>query len=91
MNLLYFVMIPLWVVLGLLCGWLAGVVWKKPRPFGMGGDLIAGLLTVIIVGLADWFLVPAIGIHGISVLIIAILEPVIGAFIVFWLMRLYKK
>ncbi len=90
MNLI-FIMVVVWVVLGLLCGWLAGMLWKSARPFGMEGDLIAGFLTVVIVGLADWFLLPAIGIHGISVLIIAILEPVIGAFLVFWLMRIYKK
>lgn len=90
MNLLM-IMIALWVVLGLVCGWLAGVFWKKERPFGMRGDLIAGLVTVVLVGLADWYLMPAIGIHGISVLVIAILEPVISAFIVFWLMRIYKK
>ncbi len=85
------IMIVIWVILGLLCGWLAGLLWKAPRPFGLGGDLIAGLLAVVIVGLADWYLLPVIGIHGVSVLIIAILEPVISAFIVFWLMRVYKK
>jgi len=46
-----------WIVIGLLAGWLAGVVMPG-RGFGLIGDLIIGLMGAFIGGLIMNVLVP---------------------------------
>ena len=41
------------VVVGLIMGAVAGLVWKDNRPYGATGDYIASVITTVIVGLID--------------------------------------
>ena len=47
-----------WIVIGLLAGWLAGVIMPG-RGFGLIGDLIVGLVGAFIGGLVMDILVPS--------------------------------
>lgn len=79
------------IVVGLLMGWIAGFIWKDNRPIGVQGDYIASVITAIVIGLIDWFVIPAMGFsEGLRNLGVA-LEPAIGALIVLWIIRAAKK
>ena len=76
---------------GLLIGALAGLIWKENRPLGVSGDYIASILSAIIMGLVDWFLIPAMGFSQSIRWIGVILEPPAAALIVLWLIRKAKE
>jgi len=46
-----------WIVIGLLAGWLAGVIMPGPG-FGLIGDLIVGLIGAVIGGFVVGLLAP---------------------------------
>ena len=74
-------------LVGLLLGWLADKVFKGERPKGLSGDLIAGVITAIAIGLLDWYVIPAMGFSPTMRLLGVIFEPAIGALLVLWLIR----
>ena len=74
-------------VVGLLLGWLADKIFKGERPKGLSGDLIAGVITAVAIGLLDWYVIPAMGFSSTMRLLGVIFEPAIGALIVLWLIR----
>ena len=79
------------IVVGLVIGWLAGFIWKGKRPIGVQGDYIAAVITAIVVGLLDWYVIPAMGFsESLRNLGVAI-EPALGALIVLWIIRLAKR
>ena len=79
------------IVVGLVVGWLAGFIWKGKRPIGVQGDYIAAGITAIVVGLLDWYVIPAMGFsESLRNLGVAI-EPALGALIVLWIIRLAKR
>ena len=89
MNIL--ILIVVMIVVGLLMGWIAGFIWKDNRPIGVQGDYIASIITAIVVGLLDWYVIPAMGFSdGLRNLGVA-LEPAISALIVLWIIRAAKK
>ena len=47
--------------IGVIIAALAGLIWKENRPIGVSGDYIASILSAIIMGFVDWFLIPAMG------------------------------
>ena len=49
------VMFALWVLVGLLAGWLAGVVIKRGG-YGLRGDIILGLIGSLVGGGIIWAL-----------------------------------
>jgi uncharacterized membrane protein YeaQ/YmgE (transglycosylase-associated protein family) len=49
------VMLALWVLVGLLAGWLAGVLLKHGG-YGMGEDLLLGLVGSLVGGGVVWAL-----------------------------------
>nr|NIM07543.1 hypothetical protein [Armatimonadota bacterium]NIO99024.1 hypothetical protein [Armatimonadota bacterium] len=55
------VLVLLMVAVGLIIGALAGPIWKGNRPIGVRGDYIAAILTAVIIGLFDWYLIPVLG------------------------------
>ena len=81
----------IWIVIGLLVGALASVVTKSDPPYGIGVDIGASVLTMIIVGLGDYFIMPLIGIEGTLRFAITILEPIAGVVLVLWLLRFIKR
>jgi uncharacterized membrane protein YeaQ/YmgE (transglycosylase-associated protein family) len=79
------------IVVGLLMGALAGVIWKGNRPIGVQGDYVVAVITAVIVGLLDWFVIPAMGFSETLKYIGVALEPALGALIVLWVIRRAKR
>ncbi|HEY7200638.1 MAG TPA: GlsB/YeaQ/YmgE family stress response membrane protein [Candidatus Dormibacteraeota bacterium] len=74
-----------WIIVGLIAGWLAGVVMKGGG-YGLVGDLIVGLVGALLGGfLASFFISGSVGLIGSiivafigAVVLIAILRAVTG-------------
>ena len=71
-----------WIIVGLVAGWLTGMVMKGGG-YGIVGDLIVGLLGALIGGF-----VVGLFIHGSVGLIGSIIVAFIGAVILLALLRL---
>jgi uncharacterized membrane protein YeaQ/YmgE (transglycosylase-associated protein family) len=79
------------VVVGLLMGWVAGLIWKDNRPYGVRGDYLAAVITAVAVGLLDWFVIPAMGFSDTMRNLGVAMEPALGALLVLWVIRKAKK
>lgn len=79
------------VVAGLLMGVIAGWIWKDNRPYGATGDYLIAVVTAVIVGLMDWYVIPAMGFSDTMKYIGVILEPALGALLILWLVRVAKR
>ena len=85
------VMIAVWIVIGLLMGVLAGLIWEGERPFGEAGDYLLSIAATVITGLLDWYIVPLVSEEAVVRLIAALIEPPLVALLVLWLVRKLKK
>ena len=85
------ILIGIMIVVGLVVGYIAGLIWKDERPIGVKGDYIVAILSAIVIGLLDWFVIPAIGFSQTLKLIGVVLEPPFGALAVLWVIRIAKK
>ncbi len=79
------------VLVGLLMGFIAGLIWKDDRPIGVGGDYAVAVVSTVIMGLIDWYLIPALGFSETMKWVGIIFEPALGALLVLWLIRVAKK
>jgi uncharacterized membrane protein YeaQ/YmgE (transglycosylase-associated protein family) len=79
------------VIVGLIIGALAGVIWKDNRPIGVTGDYVAAVITTVIVGLLDWYVIPAMGFSDSIRLLGIVLEPPLSALLVLWVIRKAKQ
>ncbi len=79
------------VVVGLIMGFVAGLIWKDNRPIGVTGDYVASVITTMIVGLMDWYLIPALGFSNTMKIIGIMLEPALAALLVLWIIRKAKQ
>lgn len=85
------ILVIVMLVVGLFIGWLAGPIWKNRRPIGVAGDYIAAVITAVVVGLMDWFVIPAMGFSDSIKYLGVALEPALGALIVLWVIRAARK
>jgi len=85
------ILIVAMVVVGLIIGWLAGPIWKGKRPIGARGDYIAAVVTAVIIGLMDWYVIPAMGFSDTLKYLGVAIEPALGALLVLWLIRVAKR
>ena len=85
------ILIVAMIVVGLIVGWLAGPIWKNKRPIGVRGDYIAAVVTAIVVGLMDWYVIPAMGFSESFRNMGVAIEPALGALLVLWIIRAAKK
>jgi uncharacterized membrane protein YeaQ/YmgE (transglycosylase-associated protein family) len=85
MNLL--LVIGFLVVIGALLGYLAGPLFGEPAPYGLTGDLVIGIATCVLVGLLDWFVIPALGFSDRLKYLGVAIEPAIFALLVLWLVH----
>jgi uncharacterized membrane protein YeaQ/YmgE (transglycosylase-associated protein family) len=85
------ILIVAMIVVGLIIGWLAGPIWKNKRPIGVRGDYIAAVITAVVVGLIDWFVIPAMGFSDNLRNLGVAMEPALGALLVLWIIRQAKK
>lgn len=79
------------VVVGLIMGFVAGLIWKDNRPYGASGDYIIAVITAVTLGLFDWFVIPAMGFSDMMRNIGLLFEPALGALLVLWLVRKAKQ
>ena len=79
------------IAVGFLMGYLAGLIWKDNRPIGVRGDYIAAIISAIVMGLIDWFLIPAMGFGDAIRLLGIIFEPPATALIALWIIRKAKE
>lgn len=79
------------IAVGFLMGYIAGLIWKDNRPIGVRGDYIVAILSAVVMGLIDWFLIPAMGFGDAIRLLGVILEPPATALIVLWVIRKAKE
>lgn len=87
------VMLILFVIVGLLIGWLLPAAFKSKRPYGLNGDLIASVAAMLAFGVLEWFwLLDAIGLgHPVWLkMLFAVIDSAFGAAIVLWIMRRVK-
>ena len=87
----YLILIGAMVIVGVVMGFVAGLIWKDNRPIGVAGDFIVAILTAINVGLLDWIIIPEMGFSDRIKILGVILEPPLGALAVLWIIRVAKK
>jgi uncharacterized membrane protein YeaQ/YmgE (transglycosylase-associated protein family) len=78
--------IIIWIIVGAIAGWLAGMV-VKGTGFGLIGDIIVGIVGAVIAG----WLLPQIGIVIGGGIIAAIIDAFIGAVILLLIIKLIKR
>jgi uncharacterized membrane protein YeaQ/YmgE (transglycosylase-associated protein family) len=79
------------VIVGLIMGAVAGLIWKDNIPYGVTGDYIASVITTVVVGLIDWYVIPLLGFSDTIKIIGIIFEPALSALLVLWIMRKAKQ
>jgi len=79
------------IAAGLIAGYLAGLIWKDERPIGVQGDYYVAIITTIVVGLLDWYVIPAMGFSDTIKYIGIASEPLLGALAVLWIIRKSKQ
>jgi uncharacterized membrane protein YeaQ/YmgE (transglycosylase-associated protein family) len=85
------ILVIIMLVVGLIMGWIGGLIWKDKRPIGVAGDYIAAVITAVAVGLLDWFVIPAMGFSDTMKYLGVAIEPAAIALLVLWLIRLARK
>jgi uncharacterized membrane protein YeaQ/YmgE (transglycosylase-associated protein family) len=78
--------IIIWLIVGGVAGWLAGMV-VKGGGFGLIGDIIVGIIGAFIAG----WLLPRLGILIGGGIVGAIINAFIGAVILLLILRLIKR
>ncbi|GAB4504422.1 MAG: hypothetical protein Fur0043_14160 [Anaerolineales bacterium] len=89
MTILYLILAM--IVVGLIGGFLAGLIWKDNRPYGVKGDYLISIAVAVAVGLLDFFVIPAMGFSQTMKWIGVAAEPIISALLVLWLVRYAKR
>jgi uncharacterized membrane protein YeaQ/YmgE (transglycosylase-associated protein family) len=78
--------IIIWLIVGAIAGWLAGMV-VKGGGFGLIGDIVVGIVGAVIAG----WLLPRLGIIIGGGIIAAIIDAFIGAVILLVIVKLIKR
>ncbi|MCP4358235.1 MAG: hypothetical protein GY796_09500 [Chloroflexi bacterium] len=85
------VLIIAMIVVGLIVGFVAGLIWKDNRPIGVTGDYVVAVVTAVLTGLLDWYVIPAMGFSQTLVYIGLAVEPFLLALFILWLIRKAKQ
>lgn len=80
------VAILIWLIVGAIAGWLAGVV-VKGGGFGLVGDIIVGIIGAVVAG----WLFPALGLSLGGGILGAIIAAAIGAIIILVIVKIIKR
>ena len=88
---MFIIIIIAMIVVGLIIGALAGLIWKDNRPIGVQGDYLAAVITAVVVGLMDWYVIPALGFSDLMRNLGVIFEPALSALLVLWIIRKAKQ
>jgi uncharacterized membrane protein YeaQ/YmgE (transglycosylase-associated protein family) len=76
----------IWLVVGAIAGWLAGLI-VKGYGFGLIGNIVVGIIGAVIAG----WLLPRLGIVIGSGIIAAIIHAMIGAIILLVIIGLIRR
>ena len=79
------------VLAGLLVGFVAGLIWKEDRPIGVSGDYLVAVISAVVIGLMDWYIIPAMGFSETMKWLGILFEPALGALLILWLIRVAKR
>jgi len=79
------------VLVGLLMGAIASLIWKENKPLGTAGDYIVAVISAVAIGLMDWYVIPAMGFSDTLKWLGVATEPALGALFVLWIVRRAKK
>ena len=79
------------VLVGVLMGAIASLIWKENQPLGAAGDYLVAVVTAIIIGLIDWYVIPAMGFSNTMKYLGVAMEPALSALLVLWIVRKVKK
>ena len=85
------ILVAAMVVVGLIIGALAGLIWKDNRPIGVRGDYIAAVIAAVVTGFLDWYVIPAMGFSDTLKYIGIATEPALAALVVLWVIRKAKS
>jgi len=78
--------ILIWLLVGAVAGWLAGVI-VKGGGFGLVGDIAVGIIGAFLGG----WLLPRLGIHLGVGLVAIIISATIGAVVLLLILRLVRR
>lgn len=81
------ILIVAMIIVGVIMGYVAGEIWKDDLPLGKQGNMVVSIVTCIIVGLLDWYVIPAMGFSDTLKYVGVAIEPALGALLVLWLIR----
>src|SRR6266566_4740764 len=76
----------IWLVIGAIAGWLAGLIMKG-YGFGLAGNIVVGIIGAFIAG----WLLPQIGFVLVGGIVAEIVNAVIGAVILLLVIGLFKR
>lgn len=79
------------VLVGLLIGAIASLIWKENKPLGTAGDYVVAVISAVVIGLLDWYVIPAMGFSNTVKWLGVATEPALGALIVLWIIRKAKR
>jgi uncharacterized membrane protein YeaQ/YmgE (transglycosylase-associated protein family) len=79
------------VIVGLVVGAVASLIWKENKPFGVAGDYAVAVISAIAIGLLDWYVIPAMGFSDTLKWLGVATEPAIGALLVLWIIRQARR
>jgi len=77
-------------IMGLLMGWVAGRIWPDDL-IDTRTLYIISIGTTIVVGLMDWYVIPALGFSDTLKWFGVFLEPPLAALAVVWIVRRSRK
>ena len=80
------VAILIWIVVGAVAGWLAGLVMRGAG-FGLAGNILVGIIGAVVAG----FLLPRIGVVIGGSIVAQILNAFIGAILVLFVIGLLRR
>ena len=80
------VAILIWIVVGAVAGWLAGLVMRGAG-FGLVGNILVGIIGAVVAG----FLLPHVGIMIGGNILAQILNAFIGAVIILFVVGLLRR
>jgi len=81
------ILVAAMVVVGLIMTYVSKLIWKDELPVGMPNAYIVGIATTIIVGLLDWFVIPAMGFSDTLKYLGIASEPALSVPLVFWIIK----
>ena len=79
------------IVVGVIVGYVTGLIWKDNRPIGVQGDYIVAIVSAVVIGFLDYYVIPAMGFSNTMRWLGVASEPWLGALLILWLIRYAKK